>query len=82
MSKTSAMEKQTIESLRAALALNIKALRTQQGIAQEALALEAGVHRTMLSKIERSLTNPSLDTLVKLANTLSVSVSDLLAKRD
>lgn len=78
MSKTSAMEKQTIESLRAALAVNIKALRTQQGIAQEALALEAGVHRTMLSKIERALTNPSLDTLVKLANTLEVSVSDLL----
>ena len=78
MSKTSAMEKQTTANLRAALALNIKALRAQQGIAQEALALEAGVHRTMLSKIERAITNPSLDTLVKLSNTLEVSVADLL----
>ncbi len=80
--KTSAMEKQTIESLRTILALNLKALRTQQKVAQEALALEAGVHRTMLSKIERALTNPSLETLVKLANTLNVNVSELLANRD
>lgn len=74
------MEKQTIESLREALAANIKALRRKQGVAQEALALEAGTHRTNLSKIERRLVNPSLDTLVKIANRLGVSVADLLTE--
>ena len=72
------MSKQTIESLRATLAANLKAQRACKGIAQEALALESGVHRTMLSKIERSISNPSLDTLIKLSNTLDVSVADLL----
>jgi transcriptional regulator with XRE-family HTH domain len=34
----------------------------------------------MMSKIERAKTNPSLDTLLKLANYLNVSVADLLAE--
>lgn len=72
------MKTQSIERLRAALAANIKEQRAKKRLAQEALALESGVHRTMLSKIERCLTNPSLETLIKLANTLEVSVSELL----
>lgn len=50
------------------------------GLSQERLALEAGVDRTMLSKIERRLSNPSLETLVKLALPLGLDVSDLLAR--
>lgn len=72
------MSQQTVEQLRGNLAANLKALRSEQGYAQDSLALDSGVHRTMLSKIERCLTNPSLETLVKLANTLGVSVSELL----
>jgi len=72
------MSKQTIQELRENLATNLRELRAAKGYAQDSLALDSGVHRTMLSKIERSLTNPSLDTLVKLANTLDVSVSELL----
>lgn len=47
-------------------------------MSQERTALDAGIDRTMLSKIERGITNPSLDTLLKLANYLDVTVSDLL----
>lgn len=72
------MKKQTLDELRADLAANLKRLRAAQGYAQDSLALDSRVHRTMLSKIERCLTNPSLDTLVKLANTLEVTVADLL----
>lgn len=72
------MKKQTLDQLRGDLAANLKQLRAAQGYAQDSLALDSGVHRTMLSKIERCLTNPSLDTLVKLANTLEVTVADLL----
>lgn len=75
------MSQQTIKQLRENLAFNLKELRAAQGYAQDSLALDSGVHRTMLSKIERCLTNPSLDTLVKLANTLEVSVSELLRQR-
>lgn len=75
------MKAQTTESLRAVLAANLKALRANKGLAQEALALDAGVHRTMLSKLERELANPSLETLIKLANRLEVPVSELLSVR-
>jgi len=63
---------------KAILASNIKKLRLEKGIAQEKLALEAGVDRTLVSKIEREIGNPSLEILVKLAITLRVKVSDLL----
>lgn len=76
------MSQQTVEQLRENLAANLKALRTTRGYAQDSLALDSGVHRTMLSKIERCLTNPSLDTLVKLANTLDVPVAQLLKEQD
>ncbi len=69
---------QSLENLRSYLASNIKYYRSVKGISQERAALEAGIDRTMLSKIERGITNPSLDTLLKVANYLDVPVSDLL----
>ena len=71
----------SIEQVRSDLARNVKALRQSKGLAQERLALEAGIDRTMLSKIEREVTNPSLETLLKLANHLNVSISDLLMNK-
>jgi transcriptional regulator with XRE-family HTH domain len=68
----------TIESIRGTIAENVRRFRAERGIAQEKLALLAGVDRTMVSKIERKLTNPSIETLLKLANVLDVSVSNLL----
>lgn len=69
---------QTLSILRANLSANVKHFRNKKGISQERTALEAGIDRTMLSKIERGLTNPSLETLLKLANYLDVGVADLL----
>ena len=69
---------QSIQHLRICLAQNAKHYRTARGKSQELAALEAGIDRTMLSKIERAITNPSLGTLLKLANYLDVTVSDLL----
>ena len=70
---------QTMEDLRADLARNIKQFRKLRGVSQERLALEAEVDRTVVSKIERCVGNPSLDTLVKLANRLDTTVSALMA---
>lgn len=73
-----AVRSQTLSNLRANLSANVKHFRNVKGISQERTALEAGIDRTMLSKIERGLTNPSLETLLKLANYLDVGVADLL----
>lgn len=67
--------------LQTVLSDNIKQLRTARGLAQERLGLESGVDRTMVSKVERRIANPTLEMLVKLANTLEVSVADLLTKQ-
>ena len=48
------------------------------GLDQERLALDAGVDRTVFSKIERAVANPSLEILLRLANQLDVEVGQLL----
>ena len=59
------------------LSVNIKRLRKEQGISQEHLGLEAGIDRTLISKIEREIANPSLEVLTKIAVCLGVQVKDL-----
>jgi DNA-binding XRE family transcriptional regulator len=54
---------------------------TSKGIAQERLGLESGVDRTLVSKIERQIANPSLEILSKIAAYLEVSVIELLTKK-
>ena len=67
-----------LEEVRQILAANVKRIRAAKGVSQERAALEAGIDRTLLSKIERQITNPSLETLLRLANYLEVDISDLL----
>lgn len=69
----------TLEEVKTDIAVNLRNIRKSQNIAQEKLALEAGVDRTFVSKIERGIGNPSLEVLLRLANRLGVSVADLLA---
>jgi len=73
-----AMNKKTLEEVRLDLAMNLKAIRAEKGLAQERLALDAGVDRTVVSKIERAKTNPSLDVLLRLANQLDTTLDRLL----
>jgi transcriptional regulator with XRE-family HTH domain len=75
------MWEQDFGELRAILSQNIKSLRRDRGLAQERLGLESGVDRTLVSKIERQLANPSLEILSKIADYLEVSVIELLTKK-
>ena len=59
------------------LALQLRQLRREKGWSQEKLAEEASMHRTYLAGIERSLRNPSLENLIKLANALGVTMTEL-----
>ena len=67
--------------LKVVLSDNLKSLRQEKGIAQERLGLESGVDRTLVSKIERQIANPSLEILSKIAAYLQVSVVELLTKK-
>ena len=60
---------------------NIKALRRQKGLSQEELAARLHVVRQTISKWEKDLSVPDADTLIRLAEILEVSVSELLGAK-
>jgi transcriptional regulator with XRE-family HTH domain len=61
-----------------ALAIRIKELRDQKGISQEELAHRAGLSRTGMGLVETGKRWPRLDTLMKVAQGLNVTVDELL----
>ena len=58
---------------------NLKKLRNKKGWSQERLAREADISYQTLIKIEQErIKNPKLQTLIKLAKALGVSLDDLV----
>ena len=60
---------------------NIRYMRLLRRWSQEALGLEAGLHRTLIGAIERAEVNTSLGTAEKIAQAFGLSVAKLLAAR-
>lgn len=63
---------------REVLATNLRHLRAERGLSQEALADLAGLHRTYVGSIERAERNVSLDNIDKLSRALNVKTDELL----
>jgi len=60
----------------------LRAARTARGVAQEQLALIAGLERSFVGKIERGENQPSLGILLRLARALECSGAELVAKTE
>lgn len=56
----------------------IKLERTKKGLSQEKLALEAGLSRNAIWKIETNRVSPTLDTLEKIAKALEIDFMTLI----
>jgi transcriptional regulator with XRE-family HTH domain len=67
--------------LRDVLAKNMRRLRAERGLSQEALAHESGINRTYLSGVERSERNVSVDNIARIAKGLEVEAWRLLKDR-
>jgi transcriptional regulator with XRE-family HTH domain len=67
--------------LRQVFAANLRRLRYEKGLSQEALAHEAGVNRSYLSKLETGTTYVGLEIIGKLAVVLGVEPAELLRRR-
>lgn len=65
--------------VRARVARNVRRLRVAAGLSQEAFAVDAGLDRTYISRIERNLENPTVMALEKIASALGADIVDILA---
>ena len=64
--------------IREIFAANLKAQRAARHISQEELAHRAGLDRTYISSLERSVYSPTIDVVQKIADVLGTSAADLL----
>jgi len=62
----------------AAVARNLRALRSGRGFTLDQLAARSGLSKGMLVQLERGGTNPSIATLCRAADALGVTVSRLV----
>jgi transcriptional regulator with XRE-family HTH domain len=61
------------------IAENLKKLRTKKGLSLEKIARLADLSLNTIVKVENGVnTNPTIETLTKIANALEVGVDDLL----
>lgn len=65
--------------VRSLVAWNLRRLRVAKGISQDALALDAGIERAYVGRLESGDRNPTIVTLAKISDALEVHVSELVA---
>ena len=59
------------------LGVRIRELRKNRNLTQEQLAELVGINPKYVSSIERGKENPTLDTFIKIAESLEVSIGEL-----
>lgn len=66
--------------IREIFARNLRTVRRAKGLSQEELAHRAGIDRTYISALERSVYNASIDVVDRLASELGLEAADLLKR--
>ncbi len=61
------------------MARNLRRLRVRRGLSQENLAVDAGIDRTYVSRLERGLENPTIAVLERLAEALDTKIVEFFA---
>ena len=56
----------------------VREIRKEKGLSQEQLSFKADLHRTYIGMIERAEKNITLTNIQKIANSLDVSINELL----
>lgn len=71
-----------MRDLQQALGSTIRELRSRKGLSQESFADLVDLHRTYIGAVERGERNVSLQNLVRIAEGLDLSLSDLLQRAE
>ncbi len=61
------------------LAADLQAARSKTSMSQERLALESGLDRSYISRLERGIANPTYLALQSIAKALHIPLSDILS---
>ncbi len=69
-----------MDNIQKGLGKRIRTLRRKRTFTQEELGEKAGLSYKFVGEIERGEVNPSLDSLVRIANSLDVKVGDLFPR--
>ncbi|ETK31789.1 helix-turn-helix domain-containing protein [Microbispora sp. ATCC PTA-5024] len=69
-------------TINAAIAANVRAQRAHRGMTLDELAARSNVSRGMLIQIEQGRTNPSVNTLCRIADALGVTMGRLVEVSD
>lgn len=64
------------------MARNLRRLRLLRGVSQENLAVDAGIDRTYVSRLERDMENPTVAVLETLAVALGVGIGEFFEDLD
>lgn len=67
-------------NVRRTIGWNLRRLRVAEGLSQERLALEAGIDRSYVGRVERGTENVTVATLEAFAAVLQVNVAALFAE--
>ncbi|GAA3124179.1 XRE family transcriptional regulator [Planomonospora alba] len=70
------------ETITAAIANNVRAQRAHRQMTLDELAARSGVSRGMLVQVEQGRTNPSINTLTRIADALGVTVARMVEVSD
>ena len=63
------------------VARNLRRLRVGRALSQEGLAVDAGVDRTYVSRLERGIENPTIAILERLAQALEAHIAEFFDER-
>lgn len=66
--------------VRELVAVNIRKLRVARRLSQEALAVDAEIDRTHVSRIERAIENPTIVVLDRIAKALEIDIAMLFVR--
>ncbi len=61
------------------VAWNLRRLRVAKGLAQDALAVDAEIDRTYVSRLERNQENPTVAVLERIAKALDAEIVEFFA---
>ena len=63
------------------LGINIKKIRRNRNLTQEKLSEQVGISPVFLSQIENASRKPSLETVANIANSLNVTIDELITNQ-